>query len=303
MYPSYLNFTISELKRRKNIAFERMESCRTCPRECQVNRIEDQRGFCRLGKKAMVSSYHSHFGEEECLVGKYGSGTIFFTCCNLSCIYCQNYEISQLGIGQEIEDKDLAEILLKIQSYGCHNINLVTPTPQAPQILSALLIAIQKGLKLPFVYNTSGYDSVETLKILAGIVDIYLPDFKYSDEVLAKKYSFAPAYPEIAKKALKEMHRQVGDLIIGKDGIAKRGLLVRHLVLPENIAGTKEIVKFLAKEISKNTFVNIMDQYRPYFKANDFPPLDRRITPEEYSKARELAQKAGLKRIYPPPDF
>jgi len=299
MYPSYLNFKISELKTRKDIAFEMMKSCCICPRECRINRLKDKRGFCRLGEKPMISSHHPHFGEEECLVGSHGSGTIFFTYCNLRCVYCQNYEISQLGEGKEIEEKDLAEIMLNLQNYGCHNINLVTPTPQVPQILSALIIAIPKGLRLPLVYNTSSYDSVKSLELLTGIVDIYLPDFKYSDNIMSKRYSLAPDYPAIAKKALKEMHRQVGDLIIGKDGLAKRGVLVRHLVLPENIAGTREVMEFIAKEISQNTFVNIMNQYRPHFKAEGFPTINRRINPDEYLTARKIAKEVGLKRIYP----
>lgn len=299
MFPSYLNLKISEIKRRAKKAFFMMESCHICPQNCKVNRLQDERGFCHLGKNAMVSSFNPHFGEEKCLVGRYGSGTVFFTWCNSRCVYCQNYEISQLGIGREVFKEELAEIMLKLQSYGCHNINLVTPTPQVPQILSALVLAIKRGLKIPLVYNTGGYDSVETLKLLDGIVDIYMPDFKYSDGRIAEKYSSTPKYPQIVKEAIKEMHRQVGDLIIDKDGIAKRGLLVRHLVLPEDIAGTKEVMEFLAKEISKDTFVNVMDQYRPCFKAKDYPPLDRRITYQEYQRARKLAKEAGLKRIYP----
>ena len=300
MFPSYLNLKISEIKKRKKIAFEMMRSCEICPRKCKVNRLMGKRGFCRLGKRAMVSSFNPHFGEEECLVGTYGSGTIFFTWCNLRCVYCQNYRISQLGMGQEIEDEELAMIMLKLQNMRCHNINLVTPTPQIPQILSALLIAIERGLKLPLVYNTGGYDSVKALKLLDGIVDIYMPDFKYSSDKMAQKYSSAPQYPKIVKMAIKEMHRQVGDLVIDNSGVARRGLLVRHLVLPEDIAGTKKAMEFLAREISDNTFVNIMNQYYPCFKANDFPALNRKITPQEYFKARALAETTGLKRLYPP---
>jgi len=300
MYPSYLNLKNSEIEKREKAAFKRMISCHVCPRHCKVNRLKNEKGFCNLGIKPTISSFHAHFGEEECLVGTHGSGTIFFTWCNLRCVYCQNYEISHLGIGNEIENDKLAEIMVRLQSYGCHNINLVTPTPQVPQILTGLKIAIKKGLKmLPIVYNSSGYDSVETLKLLDGIVDIYMPDFKYSDERTAQKYSFAPRYPEVAKKAIKEMHRQVGDLTIDKSGIAKRGLLIRHLVLPRDIAGTKKIMNFLSKEISRNTFVNIMDQYRPVFKASRFPSLNRRATSQEYLRARESAEEADLKRIYP----
>jgi len=303
MYPSYLNFKSSEIEKRRKAIFEMMQPCHICPRKCRVNRLENERGFCNLGIKTMISSFHPHFGEEECLVGTHGSGTIFFTWCNLRCVYCQNYEISQLGIGKEIEDTELAEIMLRLQSYDCHNINLVTPTPQVPQILSALAIVIQKGLKIPLVYNTGDYDSVETLKLLDGIMDIYMLDFKYSDEKMAEKYSSAPRYPEIAKKAIKEMRRQVGDLVLDENGIAKKGLLVRHLVLPKDTAGTEKIMEFLAREISRNTFVNIMDQYRPCFKAKDFPPLDRRITFQEYSKDREIAKRTGLERIYPFSNF
>jgi len=300
MYPSYLNLKNSEIEKREKAAFKKMISCHVCPRHCKVNRLKNEKGFCNLGIKPTISSFHAHFGEEECLVGTHGSGTIFFTWCNLRCVYCQNYEISHLGIGNEIENDKLAEIMVRLQSYGCHNINLVTPTPQVPQILTGLKIAIKKGLKmLPIVYNSSGYDSVETLKLLDGIVDIYMPDFKYSDERTAQKYSFAPRYPEVAKKAIKEMHRQVGDLTIDKSGIAKRGLLIRHLVLPRDIAGTKKIMNFLSKEISRNTFVNIMDQYRPVFKASRFPSLNRRATSQEYLRARESAEEADLKRIYP----
>lgn len=299
MYPSYLNLSFQDIKKRIEKAFSLMNPCWVCPRNCKVNRLQGKKGFCQLGKKPMISSFNPHFGEETCLVGTHGSGTIFFTHCNLRCIYCQNFEISQLGYGREIEEKELAQMMIELQNMGCHNINLVTPTPQVPQILSALFIAIERGLKLPLVYNTSGYDSLSALKLLDGIVDIYMPDFKYSDGKMAQKYSSAPKYPQIAKKAIKEMHRQVGDLQLNKEGIAIQGLLVRHLVLPEDIAGTKEVVEFLAKEISKNTFLNVMDQYRPCYRAKEFPPLDRRITPEENLKARELAKEAGIKRIYP----
>ena len=247
----------------------------------------------------MVSAFHPHFGEENVLVGSRGSGTIFFTSCNLACVYCQNYEISQLRIGGEISFERLAEIMIELQNKGCHNINLVSPTSHVPAIVKALFIAREQGLKLPLVYNTNAYDSVETLKLLDGIVDIYMPDAKYSADIIALKYSNAPKYYEIMKKAIKEMYRQVGDLMINKEGIAVRGLLVRHLVLPNNLAGTEEIVEFLAKEISQNTFLNIMDQYYPYFKANQYSELSRRITNEEYLQAVNLAKKAGLKRLYP----
>jgi len=299
MYPSYLNLSIKEIKRRAEMAKKLLSPCRLCPRNCKVDRLKNEKGICRLGNKAMISFSYPHFGEEKCLVGKYGSGTIFFTYCNLSCVYCQNYEISQMGIGREVSKEELAEAMLKLQGFNCHNINLVTPGPQVPFILEALVVAIEKGLKIPLVYNTSGYESVKVLRLLEGIVDIYMPDFKYSDEEMAIKYSAAPKYPEIAKRAIKEMHRQVGNLEIDEKGIARRGILVRHLVLPGGIAGTEKVMEFLANEISKNTFVDIMAQYRPYWKAFQYPPLNRSITVEEFVKAKEAALKAGLKRIYP----
>ncbi len=297
-YPSYLNLSKKEIEKRIEKLFKILENCEICPRKCHVNRLKGERGYCQLGFLPQVSAFHPHFGEEAPLVGKFGSGTIFFTSCNLSCVYCQNYEISQLRIGQEIPFEGLAKMMIKLQEMGCHNINLVTPTPQVPQILKSLSLAIDMGLKIPLVYNTSSYDLVEILKILDGIVDIYLPDTKYSDEKIAKKYSQAPHYFEIMKKAIKEMHRQVGDLILNEQGIAFRGLMVRHLVLPNDLAGSEKIFEFLANEISKNTFLNIMDQYYPCYKAFQFPEISRRITKEEFERAVNLAKKFGLKRIY-----
>jgi len=246
----------------------------------------------------MVSAFHPHFGEESPLVGTHGSGTIFLTSCNLACVYCQNYEISQLRIGEEIFFERLAEMMINLQNRGCHNINFVTPTPQVPQIIKSVAIAIDKGLKIPLVYNTSSYDSIEVLKLLDGIFDIYLPDARYSDDKIAIKYSNAPNYFEIMKTAIKEMHRQVGDLISDENGIAIKGLLVRHLVLPNNLAGSEKIFEFIAKEISKNTFVNIMDQYRPTWKSFEYPELSRKITDEEFQEAIELAKKTDLRRLY-----
>ena len=253
--------------------------------------------------------YHPHFGEESPLVGRYGSGTIFMTSCNLSCLYCQNYEISQLKIGKEISFEELAEMMIELQNLGCHNINFVTPTPQVPAILKSLEIAIEKGLKIPLVYNTSSYDSLEVLKLLDGIFDIYLPDAKYSDDKVALKYSNAPNYFEIMKRAIKEMHRQVGDLKIADckmqiddleipEGVAIRGLIVRHLVLPNKFAGSEKIFEFIAKEISKNTWVNVMAQYTPYWKAEKYPELNRKITKEEFKHAVNLAKKFGLNLIF-----
>jgi len=297
-YPSYLNLSPKELNLKIKRLFKILERCELCPRKCQVNRLRGEKGFCQLGYLPMVSTFHPHFGEESPLVGKSGSGTIFMTSCNLSCVFCQNYEISQLRIGEEISFERLAEMMIELQNLGCHNINFVTPTPQVPQIVKALEIAIERGLKIPLVYNTNSYDSVKTLKLLDGIFDIYLPDAKYSDDEIARKYSNAPNYFEIMKSAIKEMHRQVGDLVINEEGIAVRGLIVRHLVLPNNLAGSERIFEFISKEISKNTFLNIMDQYWPAYKACEYSELSRRITEEEFKKAIKLAKKFGLERLY-----
>ncbi len=294
--PLYIELSKAELRHKIDEAISMLQGCRLCPRECGVDRTAEEVGFCRTGSTAIVSSWGPHFGEEPPLVGSGGSGTIFFTYCNLGCLYCQNYAISHLGEGSEMSTEALASVMLELQALGCHNINLVTPTHQVPMILEALERAIEGGLNIPIVYNCGGYESIETLKILEGIIDIYMPDFKYSDPNVARKYSLAEDYPEVAKKAIKEMHRQVGDLVI-EDSIAVRGLLVRHLVLPDDLAGTEEVMRFLAEEISPNTYVNVMDQYYPCYKAFDIPPLDRRITLEEYKKAGEAALKAGLKRL------
>lgn len=245
----------------------------------------------------MVASFHAHHGEESPLVGRFGSGTIFFSACNLLCCFCQNFEISHQCEGEEIEAKDLAAIMLELQRRGCHNINVVTPTHVVPQILEALLLAAEDGLSIPIVYNSSGYDRVPTLELLRGIVDIYMPDFKFWDERWAKRYCNAPDYREIAVSALKEMHSQVGDLVLDSHGIAERGLLVRHLVMPHGVSGTKEVMEFLAKEISPYTYVNVMDQYRPCGMAYQDEYINRRISGKEYSEALEWAQNAGLKRL------
>ncbi len=294
--PLYLGLGDNELRERIKNAFELIKGCRLCPRQCGVDRTEGETGFCRTADIAIVSSWGPHFGEESPLVGRHGSGTIFFTHCNLGCLFCQNYTISHLGEGMEVSSERLASIMLELQGLGCHNINLVTPTHQVPMILDALPHAIERGLSVPIVYNTGGYDSVETLRLLEGIVDIYMPDFKYADPEVARRYSLAEDYPDVAKAAIKEMHRQVGDLVI-RDGIALRGLLVRHLVLPEGLAGTEEVVRFIAEEISPNTYLNIMAQYHPCYKAFDYPPLDRRISSREYKEALNAAIKAGIKRI------
>lgn len=294
---AYLKLSRKELRERIRSAEEILKDCTLCPRNCRVDRTAGKLGFCRTGDKPFVSSYNPHFGEERPLVGRYGSGTIFFTNCNLGCLFCQNWTISHLGEGGIVSFEELARMMITLQNLGCHNINLVTPTHQVPMILRSLEIAIDKGLNVPIVYNCGGYESIDTLRILEGIIDIYMPDFKYSDPEVAKRYSKAKDYPQIAKMAIKEMHRQVGDLIIDDRGIALRGLLVRHLVLPEGLAGTEEVVRFLVEEISPNTYTNIMAQYYPCYKAFEHPPLDRRITQEEYRKARESAIKAGLRRL------
>lgn len=294
---AYLKLSRDSLREKIKAAKEVLKECTLCPRSCKVDRTSGKLGVCKTGDKPFVSSYNPHFGEERPLVGRHGSGTIFFTRCNLLCLFCQNWTISHLGEGDIISFEELAQIMLTLQGYDCHNINLVTPTHQVPMILEALAIAVEQGLKVPIVYNCGGYESLETLKILDGIIDIYMPDFKYSDPEVAFKYSRARDYPSVAKAAIKEMHRQVGDLIMDDRGVALRGLLVRHLILPEGMAGTEEIVKFLVEEISPNTYTNIMAQYYPCYKAVQFPPLDRRITNEEYRKALKAAIDAGLRRL------
>lgn len=295
--PAYRRLSTHELWEKVRNAEAILKECTLCPRNCRVNRTAGERGVCKTGDRPFVSSWGPHFGEERPLVGRFGSGTIFFSHCNLKCVFCQNWTISHLGEGEEVSHERLAEIMLEVQEMGCHNINLVTPTHQMPMILHSLAIASEKGLNIPIVYNCGGYESLEAIRILDGVIDIYMPDFKYSDPQMAMKYSKAKDYPQVAKAAIKEMHRQVGDLIIDERGIALRGLLVRHLVLPEGIAGTGEVVRFIAEEISRDTYINIMDQYYPCYKAFEYPPLDRRITTKEYSDAINMALKAGLRRI------
>jgi putative pyruvate formate lyase activating enzyme len=296
--PGYLRvYRNGELAKRIQALWEKLESCDICPHRCSVNRIEGKRGICKTGARAEVSSFGPHFGEESPLVGRNGSGTIFFTHCNLYCIFCQNYDISHLGHGHQVDDDRIADMMLSLQAMGCHNINFVTPTHVIPQIVRALPGAIEKGLNVPLVYNSGGYDSVPTLELLDGIFDIYMPDFKYSDDDAAQRYCNAPDYSQVAKEALKTMHRQVGDLVLDERGIAEKGLIIRHLVLPEDLAGTYEVMSFIAEEISKNSYVNLMDQYHPCYKAVDFPPLDRRISREEFVEAAKIASNLGLKRL------
>lgn len=275
-------------------AYKIMESCKLCPRLCKVNRLNDEKGFCGIGAKAVVSSACAHFGEESILVGNGGSGTIFFAGCNLGCVFCQNYDISQLQHGNEVEIGDLVNMMLQLQSQGCNNINFVTPTHVVPHILESVHIAREKDLEIPIVYNCGGYETVESLRLLEGTIDIYMPDAKYLDAVSSKKYSFAQDYPEVMKAALKEMHRQVGDLEI-RNGLATRGLLVRHLVMPDNVAGSINFIDFLVDEISRNTFVNVMDQYRPTFKAHNYPEINRPITHKEFLEVYVYAKERGLR--------
>ena len=292
--PAYTH--IDDLAARARAALARLASCEVCPRRCGTNRLKDERGFCRIGRLARVASFAPHFGEEPPLVGSSGSGTIFFSGCNLACVFCQNYDISQQDHGQDVSADALASMMLQLQDLGCHNINFVTPTHVVPQILEALVLAIDDGLRVPLVYNSGGYDSVKTVQLLEGIFDIYMPDAKYGSDEVALKYSGAPDYTHIMKTAIKEMHRQVGDLIMDEDGVATRGLIVRHLVLPGGLAGSAEVVRFLSEEISPNTYLNVMAQYRPEYKACRFPELDRRISAKEYNDVVRLAARAGLTR-------
>ena len=296
--PSYLKLSAQELRRRSEQAWELMASpCRVCPRHCKVDRRQDdKRGFCRVGVRALVSSFSPHFGEEPPLVGVGGSGTIFLASCNLACVFCQNWEISQARWGREVTDEQLAGAMLRLQALGCHNINFVSPTIYVPQILAALSYAVAGGLRLPLVYNSGGYDSLEALRLLNGIFDIYMPDIKYADEEFARKYSLVKDYYPIARAALKEMHRQVGDLVT-EDGVALRGLIIRHLVLPQGLAGTAEVMRFIAQELSAQSYVNVMAQYRPENKAYNYPELSRRISVDEYQEALELARAQGLYRF------
>ncbi len=296
-WPAYIELhEKGELRRRAEAAERLLEPCRVCPRECLAQRLQGETGVCGVAESAMVSSYGPHFGEERPLVGFGGSGTIFLAHCNLCCVFCQNYEISQEGEGQMVSTTKLAEMMLDLQRLGCHNINFVTPTHQVPQILRALPAAVEGGLRLPLVYNCGGYESLETLRLLDGIFDIYMPDFKYADAETAKRYSSVESYPEVARAALREMHRQVGDLVMDRRGIARRGLLVRHLVLPNRLAGTAEVVRFLA-ELSEDTYLNLMDQYRPCYRAHEYPLLARRPTRAELEEALQLARAAGLHRL------
>ena len=282
--------------RRVEQAYSHLSSCDLCAQACHVDR-NTKKGVCRTGKLACVSSYGPHHGEEAPLSGQRGSGTVFFTYCNLRCRFCQNYDISQLGKGREVQPEEVASMMIDLENMGCHNINFVSPSHVVAQILAAVAIAAEVGLRLPLVYNTGGYDSLAALQLLDGVVDIYMPDMKYSDTKIAQRLSKAKDYPAVNRAAVKEMHRQVGNLVIDERGVAQRGLLVRHLVLPDGLAGTVEVAHFLAEEISRDTYINVMTQYHPSYKANEHPPLDRRITPKEYAEAVAACRAAGLHRF------
>ena len=298
MDPSYLKaHREGILRERIAAALAILERCRLCPRHCEVNRLKGEQGVCQTGRQAIVSSHNAHFGEEDPLVGRGGSGTIFLTQCNLLCVFCQNYEISHMGEGAPVQAGDLADMMVTLQGQGCHNINFVTPTHVVPQLLEALPEAIERGLRVPLVYNCGGYEEVATLHLLDGLVDLYMPDFKFWDSQVAERYCKATDYPEKARLAVKEMHRQVGDLTVDDMGIARRGLLIRHLVMPDGLAGTRDIMRFLATEVSKNTYVNVMSQYRPCGEAYRYRELQRMITVEEYREAVRMAHEEGIHRL------
>ena len=297
--PAYRNLLPGgELTQRAKQAYRHLEDCDLCARYCHMNRHQTIKGaVCRTGERAVVNSFGPHHGEEDPLRGWRGSGTIFFSWCSLRCVFCQNWEISQKGMGQEVEPVELAEMMLQLQAQGCHNINFVTPSHVVAQLIAAVDIAAKQGLNLPLVYNTGGYDSPEALALLNGIIDIYMPDMKYGDSKLARRYSKVRNYVEVNFAAVKEMHRQVGDLQLDEHGIAQHGLLVRHLVLPANIAGTDKVLAFLAQEISTNTYLNLMDQYHPCYRADEYPALARPLTRREYDEALQLAEFYGLQRL------
>ncbi len=277
-----------------------LSPCVLCPRKCRVDRLGGETGVCKTAEQAWVSSYNPHFGEESPLVGTHGSGTIFFTHCNLMCLFCQNFDISHEGYGQAVSDEQLAAIMLALQRQGCHNINFVTPSHVVPQILAALDLAIQQGLHVPLVYNSGGYDRPATLRLLEGVFDLYMPDFKFWNREIAESACQAEDYAEVARKALKEMHRQVGDLVTDDAGVARRGLIIRHLVLPGGLASTREIMRFIALEISTRSYVNIMSQYRPCGRAAEIKALNTFLAPVDFRTALRQAAEEGITRLARP---
>jgi putative pyruvate formate lyase activating enzyme len=297
-YPAYLALARGGLHRRALAARELLRRCNLCPRHCGVDRLAGERGYCRTGRNAIVASYGPHHGEEQVLVGEYGSGTVFFAGCNLRCVYCQNHDISQdPASGASVTPEQLAGVFLQLAARGCHNLNVVTPSHVLPQILCALDLAAEQRLALPLVWNCGGYESVEALELLDGIVDIYMPDAKYQDPAVALRFSDAGDYPDANRAALREMHRQVGCLALDDRGIARRGVLLRHLILPDRLAGTEELARFVATELWPHTYINLLSQYHPRYRAASHPPLNRRPTPEEVATAFEHAHAAGLYRF------
>jgi len=286
------------LERRAARAWGHLADCDLCARYCHVDRLQTVKGaVCRTGTRAVVHSYGAHHGEEDPLRGTRGSGTIFFSWCNLRCVFCQNWDISQKGLGREVEPEELAAMMLELQAQGCHNINLVSPSHVVAQIIAAVAIAAREGLELPLVYNTGGYDSLEALALLDGMVDIYMPDMKYGDSAIAHRYSHVRDYVAVNRAAVREMQRQVGDLVLDEAGIACRGLLVRHLVMPDDLSGTEVVLRFLAEAISKDAYLNLMDQYHPCYRAGQYPSLDRSLRPDEYHRALAVAERHGLYRL------
>ena len=299
--PAYMKlFHSGELYRRSRQALRSLANCKVCPRDCEVNRLNNEHSVCKTGRKARVGSYAPHYGEENCLRGMNGSGTIFFSLCNLKCVFCQNYDISQDGEGIEVSPEDLAAMMLDLQNRGCHNINFVTPEHVVPQILEALPLAVQMGLRLPLVYNTGAYDSMESMRMMEGIVDIYMPDFKYWSNERSQKYLKAKDYPETARTVIKEMHRQVGDLVLDENGLAKRGVLLRHLVMPDGLEDAENIMGYLSKEISADTYLNIMSQYFPAGKVSEikYQEINRRPYSQELATVEKIARQCGLHRFY-----
>ncbi|MFH1441537.1 MAG: radical SAM protein [Candidatus Omnitrophota bacterium] len=295
IYPSFLNtYNSGKLEDLIKKSFSLSKSCSICPRRCKINRQKDKTGFCKIDRNAVIYNFMAHHGEEPPISGTQGSGTIFFSGCNMNCVYCQNFGFSQTKNGREVNSEELSNFMLQLQNIGCHNINLVTPTHVLPQILSALNLAIPKGLKIPLVYNTSGYELKETIELLNGIIDIYLTDMRYGDNASAVKYSNANNYPKYNQEAVKEMYRQAGTACFNSKGIIKKGLIIRHLIMPNNISSTDKIMKFISQEISRDTYISLMSQYTPFYKAKQFQEISRHITQKEYEEAQNIMQKYGL---------